>query len=87
MGEKGAMLLDAGKNEVSVITAYKSGKIVNTVGAGDALFSSFLHFYIKDGDAQTALQKAVVFAGIKIGFNGASVGFSTESDIEKIIER
>ena len=85
MGAKGAMLLDSDKNEVSVIPAYRNGKIVNTVGAGDALFSSFLHFYVKGCDAKSALQRAVIFAGIKIGYNGASLGFSTEQDIENII--
>ncbi len=82
MGEKGAMLLDSGKNEVSLVPAYKNKEIINTVGAGDALFSSFLHFYTKGCDAKSALQKAVVFAGVKIGFNGASVGFCTEQEIE-----
>ncbi|MBQ9673657.1 MAG: carbohydrate kinase family protein [Ruminococcus sp.] len=86
MGSKGAMLLDAEKNEVSVISAYSNGNIVNTVGAGDALFSSFLHFYIKGCDAKSALQRAVVFAGIKIGYNGASVGFSTEQDINNKVK-
>ncbi len=86
MGAKGAMLLDSVKNEVSVIPAYHNGKIVNTVGAGDALFSSFLHFYRKGYGAKASLQRAVVFAGVKIGYNGASVGFSTERDIEEILK-
>lgn len=82
MGEKGALLLDAVNHEVSMIPACQNGPIVNTVGAGDALFSSFLHFYAGTGDAKSALRKAVVFAGIKIGFNGASVGFSSEQEID-----
>ncbi len=85
MGDKGAMLLDSKKNEVSVIPAYNNGKIVNTVGAGDALFSSFLHYYIKGYSAIESLQRAVIFAGVKIGYNGASLGFSSEQDVDKII--
>ena len=85
MGAKGAMLLDSSANDISVIPAYSPSVIVNTVGAGDALFSSFLHFYAKGMSAEQALQRAVVFAGIKIGFNGASVGFISEADVEKII--
>ena len=87
MGAKGAMLHDAEKGEAVVIPAYSTGKIVNTIGAGDALFSAFLHFYTKDSDAESALRKAVVFAGIKIGYNGASVGFCKENDIESVINQ
>lgn len=85
MGDKGAMLLDSNKNEVFLIPAYSNGKIVNTVGAGDALFSSFLHYYIKGYSAIESLQRAVIFAGIKIEYNGASLGFSSEQDVDKII--
>lgn len=86
MGAKGAMLLDSEKNEVSMISSFNNGKIVNTIGAGDALFSSFLHYYIKGYNAKESLQRAVIFAGIKIGYNGASIGFCTEQDIDKIIK-
>ncbi len=84
MGSKGAMLFDSSTGETELIPAYDCGKIVNTVGAGDALFSSFLHFYLKLGNSKAALQRAVVFAGIKIGSNGASLGFSTETQIEEL---
>lgn len=86
MGSKGAMLFDSKTDEISVIPAYSVAKVVNTVGAGDSLFSSFLHFYAKYSDAKEALKRAVIFAGIKIGYNGASLGFCTENEIEKIIE-
>lgn len=86
MGSKGAMLFDSKTDEISVIPAYSAAKVVNTVGAGDSLFSSFLHFYAKYSDAKEALKRAVIFAGIKIGYNGASLGFCTENEIEKIIE-
>ena len=85
MGSKGAMLFDSKTDEISVIPAYYEAKVVNTVGAGDSLFSSFLHFYAKYSDAKEALKRAVIFAGIKIGYNGASLGFCTEDEIEKII--
>lgn len=85
MGDRGAMLFD-GKSKVT-IPACKNVKVVNTVGAGDALFSAFLHFYSKDNNAEQALRKAVVFAGIKIGFNGASVGFCGEDELLLHCER
>lgn len=87
MGDKGAMLLDSEKNEVLVIHAYNNGRIVNTVGAGDALFSSFLHYYIKGYTAKESLQRAVIFAGVKIGHNGASLGFCSEENIEQVMNK
>ena len=84
MGAKGAVLFDSAKDSTVTVPAYAPAKIVNTVGAGDALFSSFIHFYIKGLTAQEALERAVIFAGIKIGFNGAAIGFSDEKTIERI---
>ena len=85
MGGKGALLLDADANRITAVPAYTGAKVVNTVGAGDSLYSAFLHYYVKGLSAEDSLRRAVVFAGIKIGFNGASVGFCTESDIEAAI--
>ena len=82
LGEKGAMLSDHGV--VCHQNAVPCEKIVNTVGAGDALFSAFLHFYVKEKDALSSLQKAQIFASKKIGFNGASKGFCTEKEIDEI---
>ena len=84
MGEKGALLFDAAHDLCETVPAYTGGKVVNTVGAGDALFSSFLHFYAKGLDALSAMRRAVVFAGRKIAYNGASVGFGTEEETERI---
>lgn len=85
MGAKGALLLDAAANRIIPVPAYTGAKVVNTVGAGDALFSSFLHYYVKGLSAEEALRRAVVFAGIKIGFNGAGIGFCSEEEIEKAL--
>ena len=85
MGAKGAMLLERGNDRAVTIPAYADAKAVNTVGAGDALFSSFIHFYAKGESALSSLRRAVVFAGIKIGFDGASAGFCTEQELERVI--
>lgn len=86
MGERGAMLLDARREEPLIVPAWSAGPVVNTVGAGDALFSAFLHYYAKGVDAEAALRRAVVFAGVKIGYNGASKGFCTERELEARLE-
>ena len=84
MGAKGALLFDSEQQTAITVPAYSSGKVVNTIGAGDALFSAFLHFYAGNHDAIAAMQRAVIFAGVKIGYNGASVGFCTKQDVENI---
>ena len=83
MGAKGAMLLDSSDGEVRVIPAYTDIKVVNTVGAGDALFSAFMHFWLKGLSAYEALKRAVIFAGVKTGSSGASRGFITGDEVER----
>jgi sugar/nucleoside kinase (ribokinase family) len=48
--------------------------VVNTAGAGDALFASFLHGWLATGNPVEALETAVLHAGWKIGdtFPGGS---------------
>ena len=57
----------------------------NTVGAGDALVSAFVHFYLKGEAPVEALRKASYFASYKIGESGASKGFLTEEALLKLL--
>lgn len=78
LGAAGALLAVKRDNFLARLPAVKPPKIVNTIGAGDALFSAFLHFYAKAGDPYDALRKAMTFAAHKIGVAGAADGFLTE---------
>lgn len=78
MGARGALLYEREYDRFTAVPAVTTRPVVNTVGAGDALFSSFVHFYVKGNDPIEALQKAVVFASYKIGESGASKGFLSE---------
>ena len=69
---------------LSELPAVNVNEVVNTVGAGDALFSSFIHFYAKGLKPIDCLKRAEVFAAYKIGFDGASVGFTDEETVEKL---
>ena len=60
------------------------GDVVNTVGAGDALFSAFVHFYAKGIHPVECLKRAQIFASAKIRVSGASRGFVTEAEIEEM---
>lgn len=84
MGERGAVLYERDK-ELKWIPAVKSRKIVSTIGAGDALFSAFVHFYVNGMNAENALHRAVWFASYKIGAKGAASGFLSVEELDKLI--
>ncbi len=85
MGDKGAMLYEREKESVCLVPAVYTRPVVNTVGAGDSLYSAFVHFYAGTKDAYSSLSKAVYFASYKIGENGASKGFLTEKELLDIM--
>ena len=60
--------------------------VVNTIGAGDALFSAFLHTYARTRDPYESIHKAVVFASYKIGGKGAAEGFLTDQELERLAQ-
>lgn len=80
-GNKGALMYVAHDDRFFDCPAVHTRDVVNTVGAGDALFSSFVHFYSKGCDPYTSLRYAVVYASYKIGESGASKGFIPESEL------
>lgn len=86
LGENGAMLCtrDAPPQRMQAV---KTRNVVNTIGAGDALFSSFNHFYTKTKNAPESLERAVLFASYKIGETGAANGFLTETELQALINQ
>lgn len=83
LGAKGVILYIREDNSVIEYKPVKTYEVVNTVGAGNALFSSFLHYYVKTKDARDAIKNALLFASYKISFVGTSNGFMTEEQIEQ----
>ena len=83
-GSKGAALHLPKTGEFYELNAVRVGEVVNTVGAGDALFSAFNHYYTKGLEPLEALKRAQLFASAKIGANGASNGFITEQQLEQL---
>jgi acarbose 7IV-phosphotransferase len=82
MGSEGALLAVKKDNFMERIPAALTRPILNTIGAGDALFSSFLHVYLKENDPYMALRKALVFASYKIGSVSAADGFLDEAGLQ-----
>jgi ribokinase len=82
MGGEGVLLAKRGEKPL-VIEARAMRPIVNTIGAGDALFSAFLHGVANGLDEEASLRRAVVFAGWKIGEKGAADGFLSAEELEE----
>jgi ribokinase len=83
LGARGALLYQSRDGNLVHILAVNSRPVVSTIGAGDALFSCFLHYFAKGFDPRAALSRAVVFAGYKIGSAGAAEGFLDEAALER----
>ena len=82
-GSRGASLYQRKTDAIIDLPPAFAGKVVNTVGAGDALFSAFLHFYGNGWGAVDALNRAQKFAACKIAVSGASNGFVTEEEVQR----
>ena len=86
MGGTGALLVERGAEPLH-LAAVSTRPIVNTIGAGDALFSAFLDGYAQGLSAFKALRRAMVFASYKIGATGAADGFLTPESLEEWYQR
>jgi acarbose 7IV-phosphotransferase len=84
MGEKGALLAVREDHFIERFPAAQTRPIVNTIGAGDALFSAFLHCYTESGNPYQAIQKAIVFASYKIGARSAAEGFLNMTALDRL---
>ena len=84
LGSQGALLYVERKGLLERFPAVATRPIVNTIGAGDALFSAFLHAYLQAGDPRAALRRAMLFASWKIGENGAANGFLDADGLEEL---
>ncbi len=81
MGKKGALLYVRASDSFKAFPAVYTRPVVNTVGAGDSLFASFLHFYAKTKNPEYSLRLATVFASYKIGDTSACRGFLSEEEL------
>jgi ribokinase len=81
MGNKGAMMYVREEDRIYEMPAVSKGKVVNTVGAGDALFSAFICLYARGYDPEACLMYAQRFAALKICHNGAAQGFCSFEEL------
>ncbi len=84
LGAAGALLAARGRAP-QFVPAAATRPVVNTIGAGDSLFSAFLHGWLQTGgDALRALRLATVFASWKVGGNGGADGFLTAAELQRL---
>ncbi|OQY42959.1 MAG: carbohydrate kinase family protein [Anaerolineaceae bacterium 4572_78] len=83
LGRDGALLGVQSDDFIKRFSAVYTRPIVNTIGAGDALFSAFLHSYLRCKNPYHAIKKAIVFASYKIGVTSAADGFLTAEELEQ----
>jgi acarbose 7IV-phosphotransferase len=60
--------------------------VVNTSGAGDTLFASFLHAWLATGNPADALQAAVLHAGWRIGDPVPGSGVLAETELARLAQ-
>lgn len=84
-GKAGALLGGCAVSEPDHVSSVTTRPVVNTIGAGDALFSAYLHGRLTGRDPIAALRQAVVFASWKIGVASASNGFLDARQLEALI--
>ncbi len=81
MGSKGSLLFVKKDDCFRHYPALNLRPVVNTVGAGDSLFSAFVYYYAETRDAYFAMERASVFAAWKVGANGGAEGFLTAEEM------
>jgi ribokinase len=87
LGAEGALMAVRSDGFLERCPVIYTRPVVNTIGAGDALFSSFVHCYAKTRDPYASLSRAMVFASYKTGEAGAADGFLDEAGLEAWIKR
>lgn len=81
-GSAGALMYVRAEGKFYDMPAAKPEKIVNTVGAGDCLFGTFISLYAKgEFSPERCLELAQKAAAHKIGFDGAAKGYMTLEEL------
>lgn len=87
MGKSGTLLAYKPEKFIGHYPPVITRPIVNTIGAGDALFSAFIDCFAKTSDPYLAIQKAILFASYKIGGTGAAEGFLSEQELNDLSKK
>lgn len=81
LGREGALMARRDTGEISIFPAFPAPRVVNTIGAGDALFSAFIHWFTLTGDPAAALSFAQITASLKISGAGGAESLPDEATV------
>ena len=84
-GSDGALMYESRTGTFTHERALQFRPVVNTIGAGDALFSCFIQGYFSGLPPAVALRRAVAFAGWKVGSAGGAQGLLTSREIDDLL--
>ncbi len=84
LGGDGVIFYERATDTITRLPACQIGGVANTVGAGDALFTAFNHYYLNGCSAAEAMKRAEIFAALKIQHAGGGAGFPTENQVQDI---
>jgi ribokinase len=87
LGAKGALMSVRADDFLERFPAVRTREVINSIGAGDALFSAFLDRYLRTKNPYRALRAAMVFASYKIGEKGAADGFLTGEELDTWVQK
>lgn len=71
--------------EVHDVDAVAPRGVVNTVGAGDALLSGYVHATLEGAEPREALVVGTTFAGWKVGASGAAAGLTDAAHLTELV--
>lgn len=83
-GKEGALLCVRENQQFEAYPIAETRPLVSSMGGGDALFSAFVHNYIRTKDPYQSMEKAMIFASHKVGVRSASEGFLSSQRLEKM---
>ncbi|PZS30123.1 MAG: sugar kinase [Pseudonocardiales bacterium] len=82
-GADGCMLCVRGEMP-RLVPAVAPRGVVSTVGAGDALFAAFLDGRVRGRDPDDAIERAVLYAGWKVGSVGGGDGLLSSAELDQL---
>lgn len=85
LGGQGAYLAVRSSGLRCILPAVFTRPVVQSGGAGDALFACFLHGYLRSRDPLRSLRAATVFASYKLGAANSGDGFLSHDDLEALL--
>ena len=85
LGAQGAFLAVRSSGVRRQLPAVFTRPVVQSGGAGDALFACFLHGYLRSRDPLRALRAATVFASYKLGAANSGAGFLSHDALERLL--